>query len=84
MSKGARKYSAFAGVLIFQLIVANLAVAQELKRVRFGYPSLGYRQGHIWVAKDEGCSRNMVSMSSRYFCAAGNWLFKRWPAVTRL
>ncbi len=33
---------------------AALAAAQELKKVRFGYPSLGFRQGHIWVARDEG------------------------------
>ena len=33
---------------------ANGVVAQDLKKVRFGYPSLGFRQGHIWVAKDEG------------------------------
>ncbi len=33
------------------------AAAQELKKVRIGYPSLGFRQGHIWVAKDEGLFR---------------------------
>ena len=33
---------------------AGVSSAQELKKVRFGYPSLGFRQGHIWVAKDEG------------------------------
>lgn len=31
-----------------------LATAQDLKKVRFGYPSLGFRQGHIWMAKEEG------------------------------
>jgi len=31
--------------------------AQELKKIRMGYPSLGFRQGHIWVAKDEGLFR---------------------------
>jgi NitT/TauT family transport system substrate-binding protein len=54
MSKRTRIYITFAFVLSLQLIVANLVVAQELKKVRFGYPSLGFRQGHIWVAKDEG------------------------------
>ena len=54
MSKGALKHATFAGVLILSLIVADIGGAQELKRVRFGYPSLGFRQGHIWVAKDEG------------------------------
>src|SRR5215208_5244217 len=36
------------------LLWAGVSSAQELKKVRFGYPSLGFRQGHIWVAKDEG------------------------------
>lgn len=43
--------------LCISLIFSALSVdakAQEQKRVRFGYPSLGFRQGHIWVAKDQG------------------------------
>jgi NitT/TauT family transport system substrate-binding protein len=38
------------------LLLFNLSdtAAQETKKVRVGYPSLGFRQGHIWVAKDEG------------------------------
>jgi len=36
------------------LLWTGVSRAQELKKVRFGYPSLGFRQGHIWVAKDEG------------------------------
>ena len=38
----------------FCMVWSGVVVAQELKKVRFGYPSLGFRQGHIWVAKDEG------------------------------
>jgi ABC-type nitrate/sulfonate/bicarbonate transport system substrate-binding protein len=34
--------------------MSDAAAAQETKKVRVGYPSLGFRQGHIWVAKDEG------------------------------
>ena len=41
-------------ILAFQIIFFDLALSQELRKVRFGYPSLGFRQGHIWVAKDEG------------------------------
>jgi NitT/TauT family transport system substrate-binding protein len=41
----------------FCLVWAGVSIAQDLKRVRFGYPSLGFRQGHIWVAKDEGIFR---------------------------
>src|SRR5258705_9284812 len=48
----------FGEVFLFFFLLANIfatpAVAQELQKVRFGYPSLGFRQGHIWVAKDEG------------------------------
>ena len=36
---------------------ATVTTAQELKKVRIGYPSLGFRQGHIWVAKDQGLFR---------------------------
>ncbi|MBI2181342.1 MAG: ABC transporter substrate-binding protein [Deltaproteobacteria bacterium] len=41
-------------ILLTSAFILSSAAAQELKRVRFGYPSLGFRQGHIWVAKDEG------------------------------
>jgi NitT/TauT family transport system substrate-binding protein len=54
MSKCARSYISFGIVLSLQIILASQAATQELKKVRFGYPSLGFRQGHIWVAKDEG------------------------------
>jgi ABC-type nitrate/sulfonate/bicarbonate transport system substrate-binding protein len=30
------------------------APAQELKRIRIGYPSLSFRQSNVWVAKEEG------------------------------
>ncbi len=39
--------------LVILLAHATSAVTQELKKVRVGYPSLGFRQGHIWVAKEE-------------------------------
>ena len=54
MSKRARKCLLFVLVLSLQIFLADFVAAQELKKVRFGYPSLGFRQGHIWVAKDEG------------------------------
>ena len=41
-------------VLLILLSPTTFSVAQEFKNVRMGYPSLGFRQGHIWVAKDEG------------------------------
>jgi NitT/TauT family transport system substrate-binding protein len=54
MSKHAGNYKWSVFVLGLQIILASSVAAQELKKVRFGYPSLGFRQGHIWVAKDEG------------------------------
>jgi NitT/TauT family transport system substrate-binding protein len=57
MSRGRRNLVAIVGVFGLQIILGSFVVAQELKRVRFGYPSLGFRQGHIWVAKDAGLFR---------------------------
>lgn len=54
MSRCLRSSSMAIFVFTLQLFLSNSVVAQELKKVRFGYPSLGFRQGHIWVAKDEG------------------------------
>ena len=50
----ARKRCLTLFILAFQIVFFDLALSQELRKVRFGYPSLGFRQGHIWVAKDEG------------------------------
>src|SRR5215470_14540311 len=44
----------FVTSFVLLLILANSSGSQELKKIRIGYPSLGFRQGHIWVAKDEG------------------------------
>ena len=41
-------------MFLFLSSAANFAPGQELKKIRIGYPSLGFRQGHIWVAKEEG------------------------------
>ena len=49
-----RKVGLGSFLLLLVSICANVVLAQESKKVRFGYPSLGFRQGHIWVAKDEG------------------------------
>src|SRR5690349_9998661 len=44
-------------VFVSVLIFSTSAAAQELKKIRIGYPSLGFRQGHIWVGSDEGLFR---------------------------
>ena len=36
------------------LCVAGALSAQELKRIRIGYPSLSFRQSNVWVAKEMG------------------------------
>src|SRR5574337_1139628 len=40
--------------LFLLMIPTPSAAAQELKRIRIGYPSLAFTQSHIWVAKEEG------------------------------
>jgi NitT/TauT family transport system substrate-binding protein len=47
----------FVTSFVLLLILANSSGGQELKKIRIGYPSLGFRQGHIWVARDEGLFR---------------------------
>lgn len=49
-----RKVVCLGGCALVLLMLDTLAFGQELKKVRIGYPSLGFRQSHIWVAKDEG------------------------------
>jgi NitT/TauT family transport system substrate-binding protein len=53
--------SGLAGMMTLAFVFAAIllsfvspAVAQELKKIRLGYPSLAFTQSHIWVAKEEG------------------------------
>ena len=39
---------------LIQLLTGALLPAQELKRIRIGYPSLSFRQSNVWVAKETG------------------------------
>ena len=43
-------------ILLLAALVAvgTTAEAQELKRIKIGYPAVSYNQVHIWVAKDAG------------------------------
>ena len=41
------------GVLL-QFAALDPSHAQELKRIRIGYPSLSFRQSNVWVAKEMG------------------------------
>jgi NitT/TauT family transport system substrate-binding protein len=49
--------------LFFRVVIPSTLVAlclsaplpaQELKRIRIGYPSLSFRQSNVWVAKEDG------------------------------
>ncbi|MGH7770267.1 MAG: ABC transporter substrate-binding protein [Candidatus Binatia bacterium] len=40
--------------LLIPLTLATSATAQELKRIRIGYPSLSFRQSNVWVAREAG------------------------------
>ena len=46
------------GILALSAILLLLASpptdAQNLKKIRIGYPSLSFRQSHLWVGKEEG------------------------------
>jgi ABC-type nitrate/sulfonate/bicarbonate transport system substrate-binding protein len=39
---------------IVQFTLLGIPHAQELKRIRIGYPSLSFRQSNVWVAKEQG------------------------------
>ena len=41
------------GVLL-QFAALDPSLAQELKQIRIGYPSLSFRQSNVWVAKEMG------------------------------
>jgi len=43
-------------IFLFAVVVAvgAAAEAQDLKRIKIGYPAVSYNQVHIWVAKDSG------------------------------
>src|SRR5262247_2220038 len=42
----------FVSLLAVVLGLGTAAHAQELKRIKIGYPAVSYNQVHIWVAKD--------------------------------
>src|ERR1044071_4159588 len=41
-------------LLCGKLALLPVASAQELKKIRIGYPSLSFRQSNVWVAKEAG------------------------------
>lgn len=43
--------------LLSLMLLACPAAAQELKKIKIGYPAISYNQIHIWVAKDAGLFR---------------------------
>ena len=47
----------FSLFLLVGFLWNSPASAQELKRIKIGYPAISYNQIHIWVAKDAGLFR---------------------------
>jgi NitT/TauT family transport system substrate-binding protein len=44
-----------SGLAVFIVLLASgAASAQQLKKIRIGYPSLSFRQSNVWVAREEG------------------------------
>ena len=44
-------------LLLVCVLWAGTAQAQELKKIKIGYPAISYNQIHIWIAKDAGIYR---------------------------
>lgn len=44
-------------IVIMGFLVSSFANAQDLKKIKIGYPAISYNQIHIWVAKDAGLFR---------------------------
>jgi NitT/TauT family transport system substrate-binding protein len=44
-------------IVITGLLVSSFASAQDLKKIKIGYPAISYNQIHVWVAKDAGLFR---------------------------
>src|SRR3990172_9419472 len=83
--KAHRDYNRFALASFILLIPAMLiasAAAQELKKVRIGYPSLGFRQSHIWVAKDEGLFKKYGLDAEPIFLRGGQLAVQARPGGT--
>ncbi len=47
----------FFNVFIFLFVALTTVHAQELKKIKIGYPAVSYNQIHIWVAQDAGLFR---------------------------
>jgi NitT/TauT family transport system substrate-binding protein len=41
-------------VVLITILASSGARAQELKKIRIGYPSLSFRQSNVWVAREAG------------------------------
>jgi NitT/TauT family transport system substrate-binding protein len=44
----------FASCILLLLFCTATAQAQQLKRIKIGYPSLSFRQSNVWVAREMG------------------------------
>ena len=44
-------------IAFFAALLSADAGAQELKKIKIGYPAISYNQIHIWIAKDAGIYR---------------------------
>jgi NitT/TauT family transport system substrate-binding protein len=44
-------------IVTMGLLVSSFANAQDLKKIKIGYPAISYNQIHVWVAKDAGLFR---------------------------
>ena len=70
-------------IVIIGLFVSSFASAQDLKKIKIGYPAISYNQIHIWVAKTLDCFASRDSTPKLFFSAAGRWRRKLWWQAIR-
>ena len=66
-------------LLSWLLLIPHLtAEAQELKKIKIGYPAVSYNQVHIWVAKDAGFFRKYGLDAELIFFRGGPLATQTW------
>src|SRR5436190_22626560 len=64
-----KKFAPIAAVIVWAACVR--VDAQELKKIKIGYPAVSYNQIHIWVAKDAGLFRKYALDAEIVFFRGG-------------
>lgn len=68
-------------VAMFLALSFETVKAQELKKIKIGYPAISYNQIHIWVAKDAGLFKKHGLDVELVFFRGGQMATQRWLRV---